>query len=117
MATRKLQFDSGDVWEAVPPPNYREANRVPQRSDGGTPPISAFDSAGRCVSVPIPGRITPAPPSERLERRETPIPAVRMPPDANYDARFKPGESSIISVPQPGLQPGESGPGSIPSKL
>lgn len=32
----------------------------------------------------------------------------RMPPDANYDARFPPGVSSIISVLNPGLQPGES---------
>jgi hypothetical protein len=32
----------------------------------------------------------------------------RMPPDASYDQRFKPGESALNTVPMPGLQPGET---------
>jgi hypothetical protein len=117
---QSLEYPDGSVSEVVPPPNYREANRLPQRSDGGTPPISAFDSAGRCVSVPLPGQIAPAPPPESIVVRMVDIPPSRMPPDLNgYDARFVPGESSLITVPNAGKQPGEgrSGEPSIPRSL
>jgi len=109
-----LEWPSGELSVVVPYPGFSEKPGVPVGDDAAAK-IARFDSAGRQVSVPVPGRITPGPPVERLERREVPIPPARMPPLPQYDVLFRPGESALNSV-DPGLQPGEgrSGDKSIP---
>jgi hypothetical protein len=107
---QSLEWPSGDVSEVVPYRGFTEKPGVPvgdtvaERQSS----VAAFDGAGRQVSVPVPGRIVPAPPPERLERRETPIPPGRMPPlPGGYNGRLAPGESARGAVVNPGLQPGE----------
>jgi hypothetical protein len=75
--------------------------------------VSTFDSAGSITQPNVPGAL-PAPPRETITLRIVDVPPARMPPDATYDARFVPGESSLIGVPMPGLQPGEGRSGDRP---
>jgi len=119
---QSLEFPSKDIAEVVPPPGYRERAGMPQPSSGPITPdrlrrgVAVFDSNGKVTQPNVPGAI-PAPPRETITLQIVDVPVERMPPVAGgYNARFQPGVSSLISVPAPGLQPGESGPGSIPSK-
>src|SRR5689334_15065738 len=87
---------AADVPQIVP----GQARTVPRDyvPRGGLPYGTTAEERARNIDVFKPGG----------ERVETPIPAERMPPVAGgYDARFPPGEGSLIRVPSRGLQPGE----------
>ena len=108
-----LAFESGDAAMWPKSPGFREAGGTPQ-GDNAAGGVSACDSSGKITAARTPNAL-PAPAPETIAIAITDVPAVRMPPDANYDARFKSAESSLISVLNPGLQFGERPADSIPS--
>src|SRR5689334_19599299 len=105
---QSLKHPGGAVSEVKPYPGFAEKPGVPT-TEKGLAGCAVFTSDGSIKQPNVPGAIT-APLRETITRRETDIPRNRMPPLPAYDVLFRPGESALNSVKNPGLQPGESAP-------